>query len=393
MPTRPLVALAFVLMLVGSALAAAASAPPSPAAPEGGTPLRASITGAAAPSAASQPSGYLQIFQEGPGYATTASGQLNVQFQFRVVPGNYSPSDVGLLVRVPGGVAKFPVADGTLTIPRGTQNLNITGPGWVLSSNVSALVPPETLFDSSGGAGAAAAVFSTQTAAVTTQNPWGTIALEFEWAWTLVTPVNTTTSSDEVIQTVVPGQYAQLASTSSHNLAAGKSFNVCLTGPVFGREFSLLVENATTEVSFGPANATIPSSTPLPYCWGLSIPSGTGPQMVTAQVWNFENLSSPVPTSLLLFVIPLSIANATTSNPTLFDVPLSAWLAVATVGAVAVAVGLVVYGLLRLATRPGGRRPPPVEFTPPAPSPTAPSASPQGPPPGAVGGAGDFGRK
>jgi hypothetical protein len=338
-------------------------------------------------------SGNFSMYIPGPSNVrVTSASTLLVQLRFDVV--NYGSGDNGLLVRVPGGAAIFPAHNGSFEVPFGSQTHTVTGPGWQNLSATPLAVPLSTWFNTTSTKFSMTswATISTQTVAVMTQEPWGSITLGFQWEWNLTSTAGTPLppsgwgGAHNLTQEVVPAEYAQLESTSPHRLARGQTFDVCLSGPVNGRAFGLWAQNSSTGASVGPTNVTVPGAAVLPFCWGLLLPGPLPAQTVLLKLWNWENVPSANQTWLLLYVIPITVVNATAVNPDVLGLPVSTWLSIATVAAIAVAVGLVGYAAIWFIGR-RSRAKPPKEGTPDG-APASANAGGAQPPPPVDGGGG-----
>jgi hypothetical protein len=355
-PTLPAVVLVLIL-LAGSAPAIPSTHSPARAG-DAPTPLYDAVS--SAPLQSKTPvGGNFSLFLAGPQhngpYTTDQPTNLTPAFRFKVE--NYTTSDLGLLVRVPGTTAVFPVSSGQFKAGRAAQNLNVTGSNWTWSTNVSVPIPLYTTFNESPQA-----YLTTSQVAVLTGLAWGTITLEFEWEWTLNFPGGgpPISSGWTPERPVVPAQYAQLVSTSPHQMNSGQSFDACLAGPVQGRTFGLEALNGTApNAIIAEVNSTIEPSAPLPFCWSVLIPPAIGPSTILIHLWDYQAISTPGFTALLLFVVTVFVVNATSAPPSVLGIPLSSVLVGITVVAVVAAIALVAYvSARRLQRRP--RRPEPL---------------------------------
>ncbi|MGP8159279.1 MAG: hypothetical protein ACLPWO_06720, partial [Thermoplasmata archaeon] len=155
--------------------------------------------------------------------------------------------------------------------------------------------------------------------AVMTQLPWGTLSLNVSWRWELSPPglaVSWSNWSDD--QAVVPDQYLAVSSTSPLTMLAGAPFSVCVSGAIGGRTLSLHAETPNPYYDFAQVNATIPQNTTGPYCWSVPIPAvnpnnnlpWVTPVSLIVHVWDYQNFPGPHLTTLLLYVIQVTLVQA-----------------------------------------------------------------------------------
>ncbi len=312
------------------------------------------------------------------GGPSNLSAFANVTFYYWFNVSNYDPSvDQGLVVRVPQTVAIFAIQSGNLEVPAPATTFTVNGTGHSILANGTGsngsgsvvLVHPVKFNNSAS----TRVVFSSQLVAVTTDLPWKAVILQFQWNWVFKENGVSEPGQNTASQTVVPDQYATLASTSGTRMSSGQPFTACLSGPVEGRTFSLRAEtvNGTRVNDFVQVNATIPLLTTLPYCWSAMIPpSIIAPQSIIVHIWDFQNAYTSNVTTLLLFAIPVKIVNATSSpSHTFLGVPVSLWLSFATVGIVlfaAALIGVAVYRSIRRRRGASGASAPVGDVVPPA---------------------------
>jgi hypothetical protein len=314
-----------------------------------------------------QPSGNFSIHVPGP-VSPTMHGQvkmypgsaITIEYNFSVL--NYSVADQNLSVRVPQTVGIFPGANGysdvrvfdparnfTVRTPEfsnGTlAEVNLTESNYTLASS--------EVFDSKDSA-----IFSSQQVAVMTSRPWEAVTLAFLWRW--IFTVNSTSSFESnwtggllpnETTAVTPAEEATLDSTSSTTMVNGGYFSVCLGGEVGGRDFSLNLGtlNNTTVTDFVQVNASIPSVAPLPFCWQAWVPTWVvPPQVIRAQVWNYEPVNSTTNVTLMLFLVLVKIVRPAAPAPSGFlGVSDSAWLEAAVLAAGLAVLGVAVILAIR----------------------------------------------
>ena len=136
-------------------------------------------------------------------------------------------------------------------------------------------------------------------------------------------------------------------------MSNGSPFTACVSGSVEGRTFSLHAETVkgVSVNDFVQVNATVPRVTSLPFCWSalITLPNATlPPETLLVHVWDYQNAYTSNVTTLLLYSLSVKIVNATsTPSNDILGYPVSTWLTFTSIGAAALAVALVVYGVLR----------------------------------------------
>ena len=283
------------------------------------------------------------------------SALANVTFYYWFTVTNYDPwADQGLVVRVPQTMAMFAILSGSLELFAPATTFTANGTGHSILSNGTGsrgsgwvVLAHPVKFNNSVSTHA---TLTSQLVAITTNLPWKAVTLQFQWNWSFTENGKTHWDLNNGSQSIVPDQYATLASTSATRMVSGQPFTACLSGPVEGRTFSLRAEtvNGTHVNDFVQVNATIPVVTSLPFCWGAEIPSSIAPQTIIVHIWDFQNAYTSNVTTLLLYAIPVKIVNATSSpSHTLLGVPVSLWLTFATVGIGLFAIALVGVAIYR----------------------------------------------
>ena len=322
-----------VLLLV-SAAGASALAPGSPTAPR--APLAEVSAG---PAVTTSPHGNILIRSASPQGDALPGVVLTVQYRLAIV--NDTPSTGAIPVRVPGTLASFQTHTGPLFVFGLARNVTLQGPGFS-DPNVtttSILIDNETIFQTG-----ASATFDTQLAALMTPFPYGSIALEAQWKWTLVAQDGTAVNSSwspGAPQFLEPAQYADLLSISPVQLAPGAGITSCLGGPIVNRTFSLHAETVRPLNDFVQNTNTVPVNESNAFCQTIVIPSNVAPQPLLVHIWDYTVVT------LLLYIVKVSLVNATKLNASaVLGLPPVVYLDVAAL-VVTVAIVLWVLGVRR----------------------------------------------
>jgi hypothetical protein len=240
----------------------------------------------------------------------------NLSVQARVEVADFSSLGVQVVnVFVPTTEATFELVGGQLDFNLSDHEVNVSSPGWNGSSILqTSIVLPNTTFNAS-----VPAILTSSMVAVMTQLPWGSVSLNVSWRWEL-SPPGTAASWSEWSggQTVVPDQYLAESSTSPPTMIPGAPFSVCVAGAIGGRTLSLHVETPDPYFDFDQVNATIPQLTTGPYCWSVPIPTNNPntnlpwvtPASLVVHIWDYQNFPGPHLTTLLLYVIPVTLVHA-----------------------------------------------------------------------------------
>jgi hypothetical protein len=322
-----------ILLLVGAACAS--GLPPTHAA----TPRAPTTTDLAAPAVTTSPHGNILIRSTAPQGDALPGVVLTVQYRLAIV--NDTPSTGAVPVRVPGTLATFQTHSGPLFVFGLSRNVTLEGPGFS-DPNVtttSILLDNETAFQSG-----ATASFDTQLAALMTPFPYGTIALEAQWKWTLVAQDGSQVNSSwspQAPQFLEPAQYADLLSIAPVQLAPGGGVTSCLGGPIGNRTFSLHAETVKPLNDFVQNTNTAPPSQANSFCQTIVIPSNVAPQPLIVHIWDYTVVT------LLLYIVKVSLVNATKLNASaVLGLPPVVYLDVAAL-VVTVAIVLWVVGVRR----------------------------------------------
>jgi hypothetical protein len=193
------------------------------------------------------------------------NGQLVVSYEYAVV--NYTPSDAQVQIYLPTMVAVFPTAGGapleTVFSPAVAQP---SGAGW----QTPAFATRTYLSAGTVSFGGGPAVLSSQKIAVLSSLPYGGIALEFRWHWTLRDPGSSDLLGPWTVPTpnvqwpsalpsiFLPAPYVNIVSTSGSPAYIGSEFTAYVTGAVSGRSFFLELEAASNGLSIQSQNNSVP---------------------------------------------------------------------------------------------------------------------------------------
>ena len=234
----------------------------------------------------------------------------------RVEVANFSALGVQVVnVYFPTTEAEFDLASGQLDFSWSNPVVNVSAPGWNGSSILqTSIILPNTTFDGSG-----TAILTSSMVAVMTQLPWGALSLNVSWRWELSAPGTAASWSGwSGDQGVVPDQYLAVSRTSPLNMLPGTPFTVCVSGAIGGRTLSLHAETPNPYYDFDQVNATIPQNATGPYCWSVPIPATNPnnnrpwntPVSLIVHVWDYQNFPGPPLTTLLLYVIQVTLVHA-----------------------------------------------------------------------------------
>ncbi|MCI4345931.1 MAG: hypothetical protein L3K07_04180 [Thermoplasmata archaeon] len=282
-----------------------------------------------------------------PPTVTPVAGAV-VMGQFVVSLTSPLPASGTLSVWVPQAEATFFFSNGSVHLFRPAFELNFSS-GSPTSSpleNLSTLVRVGLPFNQSSSA-----ILSSQLAAVMSDQPYGAVHLAVTWHWILISPDGSTFSGAwGRPYSVLPALFVQMTNAGPTVLHPGDSFGMCLTGPLGGRTFSLHLEIANPLNDFVRVNRTVAPNTTGPLCWSARVATWVSPQVLIAHVWAYDRVT------LLLYIVKVTIVNATS---TLFGLP-AFWATgpgIATLGALAVGLGVAVWGVW--SRLPRSHRPPP----------------------------------
>jgi len=256
------------------------------------------------------------------------------------VPG-YTPALGPATVRIPNAVVQIPTTTGAMHLYLTQVNLSVTS-----TAVVTGAAGPLTRFGSPLAFNASAIAFlSTQGIAVTASWPYAGPAVQFRWHWTMTAPDGNTSSGPWSAWTsVVPGQLADIAIPISHVWTIGQAYEMCFSGPVGGRTFSIHLATSTPVQQLDGGAATVPVGGPTPYCWNSTLPTQVAPQSAFIHLWEYGNVT------FLIYVIQVNLVTESSgggaggAGDDAGAIPPVTWLIVA-VGSVIVVI-IAIEGLL-----------------------------------------------
>ncbi|MCI4363680.1 MAG: hypothetical protein L3K13_05175 [Thermoplasmata archaeon] len=270
-----------------------------------------------------------------PPTVTPVAGAV-VMGQFVVSLTSPLPASGTLSVWVPQAEATFFFSNGSVHLFRSAFELNFSS-GTPTSSpleNMSTIVRIGLPFNQSSSA-----ILSSQLAAVMSDQPYGAVHLAVSWHWILISPDGSASSGAwGRPYAVLPALFVQMTNAGPTVLHPGDSFGMCLTGPLGGRTFSLHLEVANPLNDFIRVNRTVALNSTGPLCMTARVATWVSPQVLIAHVWAYDRVT------LLLYIVKVTVVNATS---TLFGLP-AFWATgpgIASLGALAVAVGIAGWGV------------------------------------------------
>ncbi len=241
----------FLALMVVPALAAPAAAPAAPAAsPSSGLVTAGAIAPGCNPESArdATPTALL-IPNANPGVSVSPGDHVDVTFEFKVNAETIVPNAVGINVYTPTVFTSLEEVGGA-TYPATFNNhtFTIPGPTWV-SLSYDKLVTSNVTFD-----GAVNATLSTQKVGIMADTPYGTLKLEFRWAWNITytngtyvqgpwTVPSINSSLGQYLPTIFkPAPYVDLENESPANDYIGAPYTMWLGGDVANRSFYIEFE-------------------------------------------------------------------------------------------------------------------------------------------------------
>lgn len=300
-----------------------------PLAPPSGSPY-API----APSSSPIFNGNFSISAPGPGTSLPPVTLLTIQYE--IMDPTYTSALSGLAIRIPAPVASFNTTAGTVRVYLPAKVITLVAPGWtnVTNTSTSMLLLNATTFSSGGPAASHRAIFSSQTVAVTSPSPYGSLSLALRWRWILQPSVGANITGPWLPPNgtvIVPDQFADLASTSSKSLSPGDVFTACLDGPIGGRTFSLHAVQPDPRADLFSVNATAPLFVSGPFCIQLRVPNYIAPQLLLFLVWDYSNAAAGPAntTTFLLYIVRVTVVAPPAPPWVIFGVPGWTFLGVA----------------------------------------------------------------
>jgi hypothetical protein len=284
-----------------------------------------------------QPNGNFSIWIPQPTGTVVPGSYILAEFSLALAtPSSDLPPTVN--VWVPETSATFSLTNVSVRMFHPAFLLNFTHGGPTVSneSNLTTLLKFTAEFNTS-----ALAILSSQLAAVMTNVPYGSITLTASWRWAIAYPDGMTVFGDWSAPTSFePAEYATLTSFGPTTLVPGGNFQVCISAPEAGRQFSLHLETAVPYDDFVQVNQTVTQANSTT-CWVAAVADWVTPQVILAHVWNYDRVT------LLLYIIKVTVVNQTAGWTDVFT-PLENWNALATIGALGLGAGLVVWGAHRV---------------------------------------------
>lgn len=251
---------------------------------------------------------------EGIGPSEVAPVQSNLTFAYELRDPSYSAGEAGLFVRLPGTVAVFNVsgAPDSFTLP--AKNIAISSSNWTSPANTtfSEILPQATSFTGGTGAGRGA-VLSSQSLALTSPLPFGSLRVDVRWNWTLLPSLGPATAQASGWipggngSSVQPDQSVQFSAPNGLSVSPGGSFEGCVAGAIAGRTFSLHAQTNHPIDDFVQANATVPRDASGPFCWPLPIPSYVVPQTILVRLWDYADFSPANGTATTVLLVSQSV--------------------------------------------------------------------------------------
>lgn len=308
---------AIVVVLLGSWVGAA------------GTPAPADA-GAQALSSSSPPLVYHASLYENDSSPTgsTPSGET-IGAVYAVSAPSY-PSGAGpATVRIPSAVVQIATTSGPIHLYFGSLNLTLNGNG-----SASGAAGPSSRFSSPLQFNSSPAAFlSTQGLSVMASWPYGSYSVQVRWQWVLVAPDGSIQSGPwSGWSTVTPAQIADLSTASGSSWTVGAPQQVCLSGPVAGRTFSVHLSIANPSQVFVTGTVTVPAAQSGAYCWTNTVPAGTAPQQAFLHLWEYANLT------FMLVVVEVQLVNPGGGGGGGSASGGTGWVPLATIGIVALVV-------------------------------------------------------
>lgn len=118
--------------------------------------------------------------------------------------------------------------------------------------------------------------------------PWGTVALNVSWSYTLNTSggAKRASAGPGVPQAVFPARSFGLAYAGPAAVLLGTQYTVCLNGPVLNRTFGLRGVNATGTVFANLTSTLLPGATG---CLEIPVPADVTGGRITVQLWEYTS--------------------------------------------------------------------------------------------------------
>ena len=289
---------------------------------------------------ASQPNGNLSILIPQPTAQIIPGMYLIDQFRVTLTVTNSTGLPPVLNIWVPQTIALFNISGQPLKVigPTPTLNFSLGGPYGPITINATALVKIAGSFNTS-----IPALLTSQLLSFMSNAPDGSLLVSVNWRWAIAYPDGSSLFSPwSSTSSLEPGEYADLASYGPIMVPTDGWFQVCMDGSAVSREYSLHLETLHPVDDFVQVEQNISAGAPGSVCWSAQVASWVTPQPILAHVWAYDQKT------FLLYLIKITVVNQT--GPFGFLSPWITWNAVTTIGALAVAAGLVVWGVVRFSS-------------------------------------------
>jgi hypothetical protein len=288
----------------------------------------------------STPNGNLSISIPQPIAQVVPGSYLVSQYRVSVVS-NLTALPPTLTVWVPQTIALFHLPTQTLQVIGSARVVNISQGGPYISNDIngSVLVKLATSFNTTSDA-----LLTSQLLSFMYSAPDGAFALAVTWRWAIFYPDGSSEFGPWSQSPEFPGvQYAALVSYGPTTLPTQGWFQVCMAPSGVTREFSLHLETISPVDDFIHAEVNVSANATAPVCWSAQVAPWVTPQPLIAHLWAYDRLT------FLMYLVKVYVVNQTgITGP--FSI-LTTWSGVVTVGALAVAAGLVVWGVRHAVVR------------------------------------------
>jgi hypothetical protein len=292
--------------------------------------------------------------------SSTPNGNLSISIPqpiAQVVPGTYLVSQYRvsvvsnltelppvLTIWVPQTIALFHLPTQSLQVIGSARVINISQGGPYISNDINGtvLVKLATSFNTTSDA-----LLTSQLLSFMYSAPDSAFGLAVTWRWAIFYPDGSSEFGPWSQSPEFPGvQYAAMVSYGPTKLPPQGWFQVCMAASGVTRQFSLHLETISPVDDFIHAEQNVSANASAPVCWSAQVAPWVTPQPLIAHLWAYDQLT------FLMYLVKVYVVNQTGLAGPLSI--LTTWNGVATVGALAVAAGLVVWGIRHTVVR---RRP------------------------------------
>lgn len=254
---------------------ASSHTPPGDSGSGGVPPVNQSLQGTNGCNAASSltPSALLMPISA-PTAPLSPNGQLVANYELAVV--NFTSADSGVNIYMPSLTVVFPTTTGNpLEMVYPPATIQPSGPGWESPSFATRSTSVTTAVDFT----TSPSYITSSRLAVMSTVPYGQLALEVRWHWTMTEPNGSTLQSNWTTPTAnvdwptslpsifLPAPLVTIVQTSGSTWTIGANYTIWLGGATGARNFTLELEPAMSGQSIQKAVTTIPpgnaSSTPV----------------------------------------------------------------------------------------------------------------------------------